>query len=287
MMRAEQIASLALVCGTATLVAQAPTFSSRIDAVRVDALVTDSRGQPIPGLEAGDFEVTDAGVPQRVDLVIAEQLPLSVVLAFDLSGSLERADAAQLRTAGNAVLDGLKPGDKAALVTFTSAVSIPVRLTSNLSLIRSALDEEPTEFADTSVFDGAYTAMLLAGADTARGLVILFTDGEDTSSALSGPSVLDSARRADAVVYAVVAGKADSPRFLNELGNATGGRVLKVGSMSKLRDAFLVVLEEFRHRYVLSYTPRGATRNGWHALTVRVRNRRAVVNARPGYMAGS
>lgn len=287
MMRPGRLAPLAFVCGTATLVAQAPTFSSRVDAVRIDALVTDNRGQPILGLEAGDFEVTDTGVPQRVDLVVAEQQPLSVVLAFDLSGSLDRAQAAQLRTAGDAVLDGLKSGDKAALVTFTSAISVPATLTSNFSMIRRALDEEPPEFGDTAIVDAAYTAMLLAGADAARGLVILFTDGEDTSSALTAASVLDSARRADAVVYSVVAGKADSPRFLNDLGNATGGRVLTVASMSKLRDAFLVILEEFRHRYVLSYSPRGVPRDGWHALTVRVKNRRATVNARPGYVAGS
>jgi len=63
MMRARQAACLAALCVSATLAAQAPTFSSRIEAVRIDALVTDSRGQPIPGLAADDFEVIDNGVP--------------------------------------------------------------------------------------------------------------------------------------------------------------------------------------------------------------------------------
>src|SRR4029434_10790936 len=97
-MCARTVAWLALILGSSTLAAQAPTFSSRVEAVRIDALVTDGRGQPILGLAADDFEVTDSGVLQRVNLVVAEQLPLKVVLALDSSGSVAADDAAQLRT---------------------------------------------------------------------------------------------------------------------------------------------------------------------------------------------
>jgi Ca-activated chloride channel family protein len=287
MMRARQAACLAALCVSATLAAQAPTFSSRIEAVRIDALVTDSRGQPIPGLAADDFEVIDNGVPQRVDLVIAQQVPLNVVLALDSSGSVAGEEAAQLRSAGHAIIDNLKPDDKAALVTFNSAVSVRASLTSNLVRVRSALNDEEGGAGETSVVDATYAALVLAEEGAARGLVILFTDGDDTSSVLTGASVLESARHADAVIYPVFAGKSEPPRFLNDLCKATGGRVLKVVSTSKLREAFLMILEEFRHRYLLSYVPRGVAKDGWHPLTVRVKNRRAVVNARPGYLGGA
>ena len=287
MMRARQVAWLAVVCGSATLAAQAPTFSSRVEAVGIDALVTDNRGQPILGLAADDFEVIDSGVPQRVDLVVAEQLPLNVVLTLDASSSVAGDKAVQLRSAGHAIIDNLKTGDKAALVTFSAAVSVRASLTSNLARVRSALNDEETDVGDTSVIDATYAALLLAGEGAARGLVILFTDGDDTSSALAAASVLESTRRADAVVYPVFAGKSGPPRFLNDLSKATGSRVLSVGSMSKLREAFLMILEEFRHRYLLSYAPRGVAKSGWHPLTVRVKNRRVVVNARPGYLGGS
>lgn len=286
-MCARTVAWLALILGSTTLAAQAPTFSSRVEAVRIDALVTDGRGQPILGLAADDFEVTDSGVLQRVNLVVAEQLPLKVVLALDSSGSVAADDAAQLRTAGHSLIDNLKPGDQAALVTFTTAVSVRARLTSNFGLLRDALEREIGGVGDTSIVDATYAALLLAGADAARGLLILFTDGEDTSSILTSASVLESARRADAVIYPVVADNSAAPRFLNDLCKATGGRLMRVGSMSKLREAFLLILEEFRHRYLLSYAPRGVAKDGWHPLTVRIKNRRAVVNARPGYFAGS
>ena len=281
------MAWLALVCGSTTLAAQAPTFSSRVEAVRIDVLIADDRGQPILGLAADDFEVTDSGVAQRINLVVAEQLPVKVVLALDSSGSVAKDDAAQLRAAGHSLIDNLKPGDQAALVTFTNAVSVRAALTSNLATIRDALDDEIGGVGDTAILDATYAALVLAGEDAARGLVILFTDGDDTSSVLTSASVLESARRADAVVYPVVANKSAAPRFLNDVCKATGGRVMRVGSMAKLRDAFLLILEEFRHRYLLSYTPSGVAKGGWHPLTVRVKNRRAVVNARPGYLAGT
>ena len=87
-----------IVAASAALSAQNPTFTSRVEVVRIDALVTDISGKPIAGLTPADFEVVDNGVPQHVDLVLAEQLPLNVVLALDLSGSVAGEQAAQLRT---------------------------------------------------------------------------------------------------------------------------------------------------------------------------------------------
>jgi hypothetical protein len=71
----------------AAATAQQPTFSSRVDAVRVDVLVKD-RGQIVRGLGPGDFEVRDEGVLQEVDLVRLEQVPLNIILGFDVSASV-------------------------------------------------------------------------------------------------------------------------------------------------------------------------------------------------------
>jgi hypothetical protein len=86
--------------------AQQPTFSARLDVVRVDALVTDD-GRIVRGLTPDQFEVLDNGVRQQVDLASFEDLPLDVVLAFDLSESLSGERLDHLRTAGRAVLGGL------------------------------------------------------------------------------------------------------------------------------------------------------------------------------------
>ena len=79
----------ALICVAATFVTldAFQTFTSRVDAVRVDVLVT-ADGQPVKGLRAADFDIRDNGVRQHVDLVSFEEIPLNVVLALDMSGSV-------------------------------------------------------------------------------------------------------------------------------------------------------------------------------------------------------
>ena len=68
--------ALLVIAGSASIAAQSQTFSSKVEAVRVDVLVTD-KGRPVRGLQAADFEVLDNGVPQHVDLVSFEQIPLN------------------------------------------------------------------------------------------------------------------------------------------------------------------------------------------------------------------
>ena len=83
--------------------------------MRVDVLVTDG-GRPVLGLGPADFEVLDNGVPQDVEFVSYDQIPLNVVLAFDMSDSVAGERLEHLRSAGSAVLAGLKRNDQAALV---------------------------------------------------------------------------------------------------------------------------------------------------------------------------
>ena len=278
----------ALACALAAIVPaaqnQLPTFSSRVEAVRVDVLVTDG-GKPVRGLRAADFEVLDNGVRQTVDFVSAEQLPLNVVFTFDLSGSIVGERLANLREASHAVLDGLKGDDQAALVTFNSAVLVGPGLTRDVRLVKAAIDRaEPT--GNTSLVDASFAGLMLAEADVGRGLVIVFSDGVDTASWLGPKAVLDVAKRSDAVVYAVSAGLNSRAEFLGDLTEQTGGRLFTIESTRDLSGVFLEVLDEFRQRYLLSYSPAGVSPGGWHPLTVRVKGRNATVRARPGYLAG-
>src|SRR5262245_60195006 len=113
MKRAALIVLLA-AAPVAMMGAQAPSFSSRIEAVRVDVLVTEN-GRLVPGLRPEDFEVLDNGVPQKVDLASFEEIPLNVVLALDMSASLDPAQQEHLRAAGKTLLSGLETSDQAAL----------------------------------------------------------------------------------------------------------------------------------------------------------------------------
>ena len=263
---------------------QNPTFSSKVEAVRVDVLVTED-GKPVRGLRAADFEILDNGVRQTVDIASFEQQPLNVVFTFDLSGSIVGERLGNLREASHAVLDGLKKDDRAALVAFNDAVLVGPGLTAEAGLVKAAIDRaEPT--GNTSLIDASFAGMMLAESDVGRGLVIVFSDGLDVTSWLRPKAVLDVAKRSDAVVYAVSAGLARSAEFLGDLAEQTGGRLFKIESTRSLSSVFLEVLDEFRQRYLLSYSPAGVPQAGWHQLTVRVKGRNATVRARPGYLAG-
>jgi VWFA-related protein len=127
--------------------------------------------------------------------------------------------------------------------------------------------------------------MLLGEEDVGRSLLMIFSDGLDTTSWLRADAVVGVAKRSDVVAYAVAIGPA-SP-FLRDLAAATGGRTLDLGSTKGISATFLQILEEFRGRYVISFSPRGVGRDdGWHRLQVRVKGRRATVKAREGYFAG-
>jgi len=268
----------------AAALVQATTFSSRVDVVRVDVLVIDN-GKPVLGLTPADFEIVDNGVAQQVELVSFDQVPLNVVLAFDMSNSVEGDRRDRLLTGAGALFGGLKADDQAALVTFSHVVNRGAKLTRDVASVRAAL-ADAEGVGDTALIDGTFAGMMVGESDVGRGLLIIFSDGVDTSSWLPPSSVLDTARRSGIVAYAVSVRSRIRPVFLEELTSLTGGRLFEVERTQNLDAIFLGVLEEFRHRYLVSYTPRGVSRTGWHQLEVRVKGRRAAVKARPGYLAG-
>jgi Ca-activated chloride channel homolog len=283
----------ALLCGAllvstftvSTSSQQTPPFSTTIEAVRVDALVTD-RGQPVRGLTAADFEIVDNGVPQQVDLVSFEQIPLNVVLALDMSDSVAGERLDHLRSAGRAALALLEKGDQAALVTFSHVVTLGAPLTAGAAAVREALDRAAGS-GQTSLLDGAFAGLMIGESDVGRALQIVFSDGLDTASFLTADAVLDAAKRSDVVVYGVSVQSAAKPEFLRDLTSLTGGRLFELEKTTDLASTFRAIVDEFRHRYLVSYSPRGVSKEGWHRLEVRVKRRSVTIKARPGYLAGS
>lgn len=265
--------------------AEQPTFSSKLEAVRVDVLVTD-RGKVVPGLTASDFDVRDNGVPQTVDLVSFQDLSLNVILALDVSASVSGERLKHLQGAGQTLLNRLATDDRSALITISHSIHLRQALTGETERVRQALAVvKPT--GDTALVDGTYTAMTMDPPDGGRNLLLVFSDGIDTASFLPPERVLESARRTDMVVYGVSTRGLEDSKFLEDLSELTGGTTLKVESTKDLSATFLKILDEFRQRYLISYSPTGVARDGWHRLDVRVKNRRVTVKARAGYQAGT
>jgi VWFA-related protein len=283
---------------TATVTIHAQRFTSRAVGVRVDVLVTNG-GQLVRELNAHDFDVRDDGVRQTVSQVELEQIPLNLILVFDTSGSVAGDRMRALLEAGKALLDGLRDHDRVALLSFSTRVRLLTPLTSNRQQIRGAFDTLDVHDA-TSLRDAAFAGLALRESDPGRTLLLIFSDGDDTSSWLTTPKVIETARRTDAVVYAVVVPSQrafwtpegatihtvkEAGKFLDSLTEETGGRVVFASSNSDLRANFTKTLAEFRDRYVLSYTPTGVSATGWHRLDVKLKGKRGKVTARRGYFA--
>lgn len=266
--------------------AQMPTISVRTDEVRVDVLVSD-HGKPVLDLKASDFDVRDNGVKQEIRYAGARQIPTSVILVLDMSGSVVGESHVHLKNAGDTLLSGLKNDDLAALITFSYSLKLDAPLTADIPLVREALNGTiPSPSGTTSLIDAAYAGVIYAEAEADRPLLILFSDGLDTSSHLKDASVFDSARRSDVTVYAVSVDQLKDRKFLRELCKISGGNFFEIESTEDIGAVFVRILDEFRQRYLLTYTPEGVDKSGWHELEVRVKNRsHDRILARPGYMA--
>jgi Ca-activated chloride channel family protein len=259
-------------------------FSARIVSVRLDVLVTEGR-QPVLGLGPQDFEILDNGVPQRIDLLTFETLPLNVALALDMSGSVTGSRLAHLREAARAVVEALQGDDKIAVITFDRYVVLRAPMSGDRNRALSALDQ-PTAGGNTALVDATLSALVASESDTGRALAIVFSDGTDTASFLQPDAVIAAARRSEAVLYAASVSSPGRTNFLRDLAATTGGRAIDIESTRDLRAVFLRILDEFRQRYLMSFTPQGVARDGWHRLEVRLKARRATVNARSGYQSG-
>jgi len=303
-----------MVVAAAAALPGAQQFTSRALAVRVDVLVTDSR-QPVTGLTARDFELKDDGVVQAIAQFDHEQLPLNLILVFDTSASVAGARLRALLDAGQSLVEQLRDGDRVTVLSFASRVRLLAPLTPSRQQVRGVLAALEATGA-TSLRDAAFAALALRGADPGRTLLLIFSDGNDTSSWLSTDQVIEAARRTDAVIYAVAVTREqtvtrlavaspgwpgtstdmqvvrqvtfavrDAGKFLDGLTRETGGRVLFATSDADLRAAFTKTLAEFRDRYVLSYTPTGVAPTGWHRLDVTLKGKKGKATARRGYFA--
>jgi len=257
------------------------TFRSSVETVRVDVLATHD-GRPVTGLTAGDFEVRDNGVLQTVDQALFEEISLKVVLMLDGSGSVKGERSRQLAEASRNLIAQLKPDDQAALITFGDNVLVRSGLTRNKDDVAKALDLT-LPLGETALVDAACAALLTGESQPGRALIVIFSDGVEASSYLAAESVIELAKRSDGVVYGVSPKGVRRPPFLRNLVDASGGDLLEIQSNSEIDQAFRKVLEEFRHRYLLSFTPVGVDRAGWHRLQVHVKRPGASVRARPGY----
>jgi hypothetical protein len=276
---------------------QQPVFRSTSDAVIVDVSVR-RQGRTVPDLKAGNFEITDNGVTQTVADVSLEAVPVDLALLVDRSASLDRSTVDRSRAAAAAVPAMLAEGDRYELIEFASLVRM-VDLAEKLGSV------ETPGLTLTALFDSLVTVLMKPVGAGWRRVVIVLTDGMDTSSVLDyslraaildrTPAVVHLMAIADSRLPGALSGPSErvfqKPNRLADEGyswvlrdvvDRTGGRFYDVLPGEDLLPTLRAAIEEFRTRYVLRYIP-SRVEGGWHDLKVTVRGGSYDIRHRRGY----
>lgn len=297
-MRRVPIAAVLLGTSVAIIGAeQQPVFRAGVDVVRIDVSVMNGLN-PVAGLKAENFVVTDNGVSQTLDSVSLDTVPLNLMLVLDTSGSLAGERLTHLIEAVNGLVKSLRAEDAAALMTFSEPIRLAVKATRDRAPLITELTSLTADGA-TSVNDAIFLALQLRPADAgeSRPVLLLFSDGRDTSSWLRSDHVIEATKRSGMLVHVVelVADEwlgargveARPSAFLGTLADTGGGRRWFAKSSRDLRELFGKALNELRARYLLTYSPSAVSREGWHDVKVTLKNARGELTARPGYFAGA
>lgn len=293
------VAAAAAPAGAQAPAPQAPVFRAGADVVSVEASVRRDR-RPVAGLKAEDFELLDNGVPQQIVDVIHERLPIDVTVLLDVSASVTGSALDELRRALRQLRADLGAADRLRLVTFNMAMRRVVDFAEPPPNIDRALAAVGGA-GSSAVFDSLAVALAAPVPTGRRQLIVLFSDGQDSSSISDAETLLDVATRTTPTVAVVLTstarqrpasllrtatklGSATAGEIADQIAGETGGFVASIEPGENLTSTFRRVLDQFRSSYVLFFTPTGVDRQGSHTLEVRVKRAKVDVRARRGYV---
>lgn len=288
--------ALAAVCG-GLLLAQEPTvFRDTVTQVHVIASVKNSKGELVGALEKSDFTILDNGVPQEIKVFERETAqPLSIALLIDASGSTAKDLKYETDSATKflrALLSVGNPQDAVALFSFDSDVTEVKHFTHNYASLDNALRYIHGS-GGTSLYDAIYFAAHDLEERAGRKVIVVISDGGNTTSTMDIQRCLKAAQFADAVIYPVVVVPITNETGRNTGGEhslifmaeGTGGRTFFPGVAKELDQAFSDIIAELRTQYFIGYYPKDVplTKNPFHKLELRVNRPDLRVSARNGY----
>lgn len=284
MTRRSACASLLIVCCLIGAAAAEQVFKSGVDLVFVDVSVMSGR-TPVRDLVSADFTLTDNGVKQDIEAVSVESMPIDVTLLLDVSGSVEAGVLAGLKRAIDDTATSLSGRDRVRLLTFSHEVKQRFGFRPGGA---SASLETLSAGGATSIYDALAAAMMQSRPAGARQMILVFTDGADSRSFMDAQALQKLAGLSEAVVQFAVGTRRGSGEIRNKaqlegIAAATGGDVTTFRVDGSIPSTFRDILDRFRTSYVLRYTPTGVTREGWHAVTVRVGKGNYEIKAKKGW----
>src|SRR4030095_381764 len=195
------LAFACVVLAAVTALAQQATFRSGTQVVFVPTTVTDSEGRLVPDLEKEDFTILDNGKPQDITVFQDETQPFTAVVMLDFSASMT-GNLQLLKQATEQFLLRMLKEDKAQVGAFTDKIQFSGTFTSDRDDLIGALND--LQYGNpTRLYDAIDASIDLLEGVKGRKVVVVFTDGEDTTSKVSFGRVLERARQRDVMVYAI------------------------------------------------------------------------------------
>jgi len=259
----------------------------RTEAVLVPVIVTRD-GQFVRGLKQQDFQVFEDGVPQRLASMVSEDAPLDLVLAVDISGSMENA-LSDVKPAVRQLLSKLRPDDAATLIGFNDTTFIIAEREKDARAREEAVDLL-SSWGGTALYDATVRALDLVSKEWGRKGVVIFSDGDDRHSLTRREVAMARVHASDAMLYTIGFGSgATVPQLKQSLetyARSTGGRPFFPKHVKELDEVFDQIVAELANQYVLSYSSTNLTQDGkWRDIKVRVQKGKYDIRARRGYRA--
>ena len=288
--------ALIILCAVAAA-AQEPVFYGSTKLVRLIVSVKDAGGQAVGNLEKSDFSVTDSGVAQTISFFEHHtEVPLSVSLLIDVSGSTGKDlgyEVDSLKKFIRALLKEGNPQDAIALYSFDSDVTERTTFTRNESRLRDSLDRIKPD-GGTSLFDAVYLASRRIEGREGRHVIVVVTDGGDTTSKQNFQATLRTVQFSEAVVYPILVTPITTDpgrnlggeRVLSQFASNSGGRVFEPSASNQLDRIFAEILRDLRTQYLLGYQPTNlpADLPAFHPIRLTLKSRPELrVSTRSGY----
>jgi len=272
------------------------TFSVGVNLVHILATVRNQDGAVITNLNRADFQLTDDGVTQNIAVFERNtSLPLSVAVLIDTSAStrvdIHYEEESVLKFIP-ALLNAGNSSDAFALYSFNWRTNLEADFSRSQRRAEHALRSLKGE-GGTSLYDAIYLASDNLAGREGRHVIVVVTDGNDTTSYKRFGDALKAAQRAEIVLYPIVAVPIENDagrevggeHALAALAAATGGRIFYPAGFAQLNEAFIDIIKELRTQYLLGFYPTGVTQTpgAFHPVTVTVKKQDLKVMSRSGY----
>jgi len=292
-----RITAIALVgLAVASVSAQQPVFRGGVDLVNFGVFVADKAGTPLTGLKPEDFEIVEDGTRQTVRYFDGgdpeNAPPLHLGFMIDMSGSMAD-DIKNIRTAAIRFLDNVKRVQDITVVDFDTEVRVARFEGDDPRLVEHLRRRKPDGY--TALYDAIGVYLTGASSQTGDKILVMYTDGEDTRSAMNQGELLDLLKSSDVTVYAIGylerggSNRLTLQQTLHRLASATGGQAFFPTNLKDLDKMYEKILGEIAARYSIGYLSTNKRQDGaWRDVKVRVLReglKHVKIRTRSGYYA--